>query len=99
MNTLIHRALSPHAGRVDARLDLSPNDIDEMTSELATLFKDAREAKRKVGCVLQQFGADFYFSYDDGNRNQLETSLVAALVVVPKPDVHVTRESSQYDKY
>jgi hypothetical protein len=94
MTTLLHHPYAHGSGSVDVQLDLSLNDIDDMTTELANLVKDAKAAQRKVGCVIQQFGGNTYFTYDDASRAQLEISLIAALVV-PKADVHVTQESGR----
>ncbi len=92
MITLIKRPPGCPAGALDVRLDVSLNDFNTPSDELKALFKECKNTKRKVGCIVQQYTPSFYFSYDPANQGRTESSLLAALCM-PKPEVHVSQDS------
>lgn len=101
MFTILHHPAAPYSPGIQVCLDMAIKDVDEVTSELTALFKHAKETKRKVGCVIRQYGGNSYFSYDEATRPQLEIALIAALST-PKTDVHVSQDSggsAAWDKY
>jgi hypothetical protein len=101
MLTIFYHPATTYSPGIEVILDMSLKDVDEVTDELTAMFKEASKAKRKVGCVIRQFGGTTYFTYDDATRAQLEISLIAALIV-PKSDVHVSQDSGgseTWDKF
>lgn len=92
MSALFYHPAAPYSAGITVLLDVLIKDIDGQTDELTRIFKDAKTKKRKVGCVIRQFGGNSYFTYEDANRVNLELMLIAALIM-PKTDIHVSQDS------